>query len=80
MSDKVVVKNINCGNCLCGESLYVVVLTVVVTVMVAVLVEVVVAVTAVKVGESDSSGGSDCSGGSAKINSPITKNRNARSC
>ena len=57
-----------------------VVLTVVVTVMVAVVVEVVVAVMSVKVFESDSSGESDCSGGSAKINSPITQNKNARYC
>ena len=41
----------------------------------AVVVEVVVAVTAVKVGESDSIGGSDSSGDNA--NSPITPNRNA---
>ena len=43
--------------------------------MVAVVLEVVVTVMAVKVGESDSSGGSDYSGGSAKINSPITQNK-----
>jgi len=41
---------------------------------------VVVAVTASKVGESNSSGGSDCSGGNAKLNPPITQRRNAHSC
>ena len=45
--------------------------------MVAVMMAVVVAATASKVCESNSSGGSDRSGGSAEFNPPIMQKRNA---